>query len=185
MRSFNPTVKQSPKDFSQDVLDRIRSLALVFKEPSIPAMPSTSTDRLRTLESRKSVLSHDSGLLRTLQKQNYAAEHDCLVCAMYIHTLLVWRTQPALFVSPPRSWVGNARRQTRAVPALTAAATRSRLTLGETAAQDRNQFRLGYARSRSCYGRLEGLGKSDLLTHSVLLKSDNAFRVQRAQAPSK
>src|SRR4029077_7246518 len=23
------------------------------------------------------------------------AEHDCLVCAMYVHTLLVWKTMPA------------------------------------------------------------------------------------------
>ncbi len=34
-------------------------------------------------------------LLAQLQQQGLTAEHDCLICAMYIHTLLVWRAHPA------------------------------------------------------------------------------------------
>ena len=33
-------------------------------------------------------------LLPELQRQQLTAVHDCLVCAMYVHTLLVWKTLP-------------------------------------------------------------------------------------------
>lgn len=34
-------------------------------------------------------------LLPQLQQHHLKPEHDCLLNAMYVHTLLVWRTQPA------------------------------------------------------------------------------------------
>jgi hypothetical protein len=118
------TAKKSTHEFEPKIIERIRDLALAFTEPSIPAMPGRFTAN-RPFRSAAQVeqtwaylalqalakLEGDIGLfqdtqsllflcavhflLPRLQKQKLTAEHDCLVCAMYVHTLLVWRTQPA------------------------------------------------------------------------------------------
>ena len=53
-------------------------------------------------------------LLPKLQQQRLTAEHDCLVCAMYVHTLLVWKTLPAHMLDLQNvlmEHLGNAERQ--------------------------------------------------------------------------
>jgi hypothetical protein len=123
----NRTAKKSTKELNQDVLHRIRSLSLVFTEPALPVMPSafpaTRSSRLvalaeqawtfLTLQALVS-LEGETGLvadaqsllflcsahflLPQLQQRGLTAERNCLVCAMYVHTLLVWRTQPAHYL---------------------------------------------------------------------------------------
>ena len=113
--------------FRLDVLDRIRSLSLVFTEPALPVMPAAfptnRPNRLTALAEQAWTfltlqalvnLEGETGLfadarsllflcsahflLPQLQQRGLTAEHDCLVCAMYVHTLLVWRTQPAHYL---------------------------------------------------------------------------------------
>ncbi len=121
--AFN-TVKKSMKEFDQTIVGRIRDLSLVLTEPSIPAMHDqfTATRASRIAAQAEQTwaylmlqamtkLQGDTGLfqdaqsllflcaahvlLPQLQQQRLTAEHDCLACAMYVHTLLVWRSQPA------------------------------------------------------------------------------------------
>jgi tetratricopeptide (TPR) repeat protein len=119
---FGPGMK-SGKDLNQDILARIRELAHVLTESSIPGMPGEFTPK----KSRSVVLAEkawaflvlqamaglrgETGLfmdtqsllflccihylLPQLKQQGLEGEHDCLVNALYIHTLLVWRKQPA------------------------------------------------------------------------------------------
>lgn len=116
--------KKAAKELEPKIIDRIRDLMLVFTEPSLPAMPdhfpanrlsrnAAQAEQTWTylilqamakldgdpglFQDIQSLLFHCAAhfLLPQLQQQELTAEHDCLVCAMYIHTLLVWRTQPA------------------------------------------------------------------------------------------
>ncbi|MFO0964696.1 MAG: hypothetical protein U0793_03790 [Gemmataceae bacterium] len=114
-----PASRRAAKDFDPTILARIRDLSSVFHEPSIPAAPQrwTATRPSRLAEQAWGYLllqalarlEGDTGLfqdaqsllflcaahvlLPQLRRQGLTAERDCLACAMYIHTLLVWRTQ--------------------------------------------------------------------------------------------
>jgi hypothetical protein len=125
--AINCTAKKSAKELNQHVLDRIRSLSLVFTEPAVPVMPSAfPTNRpsrlsalaeqawtiltiqaLVNLEGATGLFADSQSLLflcsahfllPQLQQRGLIAERDCLVCAMYIHTVLVWRTQPVHYL---------------------------------------------------------------------------------------
>jgi hypothetical protein len=118
------TGRKSAKDFEPQLIARIRDISLLFTEPALPAMPDhfTANRPSRTAAQAEQAwtylclqalarLEGDTGLfqdtqsllflaaahflLPQLQQQGLSAEHDCLACAMYVHTLLVWRGQPA------------------------------------------------------------------------------------------
>lgn len=125
--AFNPNAKKSAKQLNEYVLDRIRSLSLVLSEPALPVMPSAiaanrpsrlaalaehawtflSLQALVNLEGETGLFADCQSLLflcsahvllPQLHKRRLRVERDCLVCAMYVHTLLVWRTQPAHYL---------------------------------------------------------------------------------------
>ncbi len=134
--------KTSGTELNQHVIDRLRDLAEVFHEESIPEMPRVfSTTRTRSIAQAEKTwaclivqaqtsLVGDTGifldtqsllfwcaiycLLPKLKRQGLQAEHDCLVNAMYVHSLLAWRSQPAqLFYlqSALMSYLGNEQRR--------------------------------------------------------------------------
>jgi hypothetical protein len=125
--AFHRTAKKSAKELNLDVLDRIRFLSLVFTEPALPVMPAAfPTNRpnrltalaeqawtfltlqaLVNLEGETELFADTQSLLflcwahfllPQLQQRGLTAERACLACAMYVHTLLVWRTQPAHYL---------------------------------------------------------------------------------------
>jgi hypothetical protein len=119
---FGPHLK-SAKNLNQEIVSRIRELSVVFTDASLPAMPSNFTPRksraatlaeqawaylvlqaLAKIEGETGLLMDSQSLLflcsihyllPQLRQQGLAPEHDCLVHAMYVHTVLVWRSQPA------------------------------------------------------------------------------------------
>jgi hypothetical protein len=117
------TTRVASKHFDKQVLDRIRELVDVFTEPGLPPMPrdwsqSRAARSLAQVEMSWAYLvlqalaglTGDTGIFRDtqsllflhgihyllphLKQQGLLAEHDCLVNAMYVHTLLAWREQP-------------------------------------------------------------------------------------------
>jgi hypothetical protein len=116
--------KKSEREFDSTILSRLRDLARAFEEPALPAMPDQFTairpsriaaqaeqawayliiQSMARLRGSKELFRDTQSLLflcsahyllPQLQNHGLTAEHDCLACAMYVHTLLVWRTQPA------------------------------------------------------------------------------------------
>lgn len=116
--------KKSARDYDAHVLTRIRDLSLVLRESSVPAMPegfpagrpsrlaaqTEQTWAYLTLQAMARLegaigffadlqsllyLCAVHFLLPQLQQHGLAAEHDCLACAMYVHTFLVWKSAPA------------------------------------------------------------------------------------------
>ena len=118
-----PAEKETGKQSSQEIVERIRCLAEVFTEPCIPTIPAVfSAKKTKAIVLAEKTwtylmlpsmvrLKGETGFFRDLQsllfltavhylmplldKQNMRAEHDCLANAMYIHTILAWRGQPS------------------------------------------------------------------------------------------
>jgi hypothetical protein len=117
-----PPEKETGKELNQEIIERIRCLSEVFTEPCIPTIPSSfSTRKTKVISLTEKTwtylmlpsmvrLKGDTGffldlqsmlylaavhyLLPLLDKQEFQAEHDCLLNAMYVHTILAWRGQP-------------------------------------------------------------------------------------------
>ena len=116
--------RKSSNDFDPIIVSRIRDLSSVFRESVIAVMPdsfgtnrpnhsSAFAERVWTfliiqaladtegaiglLADAQSLLFLCSAhhLLPELRRRKHHAEHDCLVSAMYVHTLLVWKALPA------------------------------------------------------------------------------------------
>ena len=107
----------------KEVLARIRELSLPFTEPPLPAIPTELTSRktratalaekawTNLIIQALAKLTGDVGLFMDTQSLLFLCciyyllphlkhlrllpEHDCLVNVMYVHTLVVWRAQPA------------------------------------------------------------------------------------------
>ena len=114
--------KEASKDLNQEIIEKIRSFSEVFTEPCIPTIPSVfSPKKTKAIVLAEKTwaylmlpsmvrLKGETGffldlqsllylaaihyLLPLLEKQEARTEHDCLVNAMYIHTILAWRGQP-------------------------------------------------------------------------------------------
>jgi hypothetical protein len=117
-----PRQKTSDTESTHVIIEKIRSFAEVFTEPCIPTIPllvfSKKTKVTMLAEMTWTYLMLPSMvklrgetgffldlqsllylaavhyLLPLLEKQEARAEHDCLVNAMYVHTILAWRGQP-------------------------------------------------------------------------------------------
>lgn len=114
----------SGKDLNAKIIQRIGELAEVFREPPLPAMPSAfpSNRATRSVAQAEMTwaflvlqalakLEGETGLFRDTQSllflctihyllpqldaQALRAERNCLLNSMYVHTVLVWRDQPA------------------------------------------------------------------------------------------
>lgn len=121
--------KSAQQAFRADIIDRIREFSGFFANSLIPAMPATSDfagNKSQSLAQAETVwtylilhtlvpLKGNTGffldtqsllflttvyfLLPTLKEQEYTSEQDCLINALYMHTLTAWIEQPDHFFS--------------------------------------------------------------------------------------
>lgn len=115
--------RKRPSGLPPDFIERLRSLAMIFREPNIPQMPTdfgAGTSRMAgqwgaaaiyLLLQTSATISGEAGFFRDLQSLLYLnsvhyllpqlqAEksqigHDALVNALAIHAFLVWRDEPS------------------------------------------------------------------------------------------
>jgi hypothetical protein len=118
-----PAEKDTVNALNQEIIEKIRSLSEMLTEASIPTISSVFSSKktkaitlaektwaylmLPSLVQLKGeagffldlqsllYLSTVHYLLPLLDKQDTRAEHDCLLNAMYVHTILAWRGQPS------------------------------------------------------------------------------------------
>jgi hypothetical protein len=117
-----PAGRRPSDESCEQVNTAIKSLARVFTEPAIPKLPAAlSTTRTKAAVQAQKVWTYltlqamarlrgETGffldlqsllflcsvhyLLPQLARERLKSEHDFLVNAMYVHTILCWRTQP-------------------------------------------------------------------------------------------
>ena len=118
----SPAEKETGDELNHEIIEKIRRLAEVFTEPCIPTIPAKFSPKKTKaiilaektwtylMLSSMVRLKGETGffldlqsllylaaihyLLPLLEKQALRAEHDCLLNAMYVHTILAWRGQP-------------------------------------------------------------------------------------------
>jgi len=120
---YPPKVAQI-KHVDQHIINTIRQTAEILEDPRIPTMPSSFSDARsdRSIVQAQQVWTYlcvqllarlvgepgifvdlqsllflctTEELLPALRDQRLLSEHDCLVNALYIHTVVVWRNDPA------------------------------------------------------------------------------------------
>jgi hypothetical protein len=138
---FNETGKTSSKDFDQRVLNRITAFASFFPSGPMPEMPAIFSEGRPTRAAWQAertwaylvlqslaVVKGETGFFRDIQSllflcavhyllphlrsQGLHPEHDCLLNAMFSHTILVWQDMPAheyFLQSLVADYLGNAR----------------------------------------------------------------------------
>jgi hypothetical protein len=117
-----PAEKETGKELNREIIERIKFFSEVFAEswiPTIPAVFSPKKTKAIILAEKTWTylmlpsmvrLKGETGffldlqsllylaavhyLLPLLEKQEAKAEHDCLLNAMYVHTIVAWRGQP-------------------------------------------------------------------------------------------
>jgi hypothetical protein len=115
--------KKYPKLMPDEIVERLRDLSFIFREPYIPILPhDIDLGRPRTAIQTQAAICYllfptlvqlkgETGFFQDLQSLLYLnavhyllphleklglnAAHACLVNAMHIHAIVVWRDQPA------------------------------------------------------------------------------------------
>ncbi len=146
-----PAEKGTGNQLNQQVIDRIKSFSEVFTERCIPAIPlAFSPKKTKAIVQAEKTwtylmlpslvrlrgetgffldlqsllyLSSIHYLLPMLEKQDSRAERDCLVNAMYVHTVLAWRGNPPHLFYLQSALMGYLRQEQRRLELLNLALT--------------------------------------------------------------